>query len=120
MNGADGEQYRSPVSTGTGNWVMAALKLSDFTPSSVWGNQSGNKVLDLKGIESVELDLTGNQGAGDLRIRNIVFSLFSNRGEVRPVVRQEGQPGEVSGQRPAMQGYPARNGNRSPSSVIRR
>ncbi len=91
VNGSDGEQYRSPTQSGTGGWRMYDLKLSDFSPSTVWGNQSGNKVLDLKGIESVEMDLIGNQGTGDIRIRNILFSLYSKRGEVHPVSRGEGQ-----------------------------
>jgi hypothetical protein len=73
VNGADGEQYLSPVITGSGRWQIYQIKLSDFTLSNVWGNQNGNKTLDLKGVDSLELNLPGNQGKGDFSIMSIVF-----------------------------------------------
>jgi class 3 adenylate cyclase len=86
VNGADGEQYRSPVIVGTGNWQIYQIKLSDFTLSTVWGNQNGNKVLDLKGIDSMELDLPGGQGTGDFNIGSLIFMKYFNS-DVVPVQR---------------------------------
>jgi class 3 adenylate cyclase len=76
VNGADGEQYRSPMITGTGNWQNYQIKLADFTLSSNWGNQSGNKVLNLTAIESAQFDFPPNQGPGNFNITSVVFTKF--------------------------------------------
>ena len=96
VNGADGEQYQSPVITGCGKWKVYQIKLSEFIPSTVWGNQNGNKVLDLKAIDSLELDIPANQGAGDFLIMSIVFGKFNGTTTdkfVVPVMRGTPPPG---------------------------
>ncbi len=92
VSGTDGEQYQSPVMKGWGKWKIYQIKLSEFSPSPVWGNQNGNKVLDLNAIDSLELDLPPNQGAGDFKIMSIVFDKFNPEKRDRiivPVLRSD-------------------------------
>jgi class 3 adenylate cyclase len=77
VNGADGEQYQSPVIIGCGKWKFYQIKLSEFSPSTFWGNQNGNKVLDLQAIDSLELDIPANQGEGSVHILSISFGKFN-------------------------------------------
>ncbi len=102
VNGADGEQYQSPVITGFGKWKVYQIKLSEFIPSAVWGNQNGNKVLDLKSIDSLGLDIPANQGTGDFRIMSIVFGKLNpgNRDKmIVPVLRGAPPGGNPAGTR---------------------
>ena len=73
LAGADGESYALPMLIGRGAWTVYRLPLSELEPRTNWGNQHGNRVLDLQAIAAVDLHVGGAQGAGELRIRQINF-----------------------------------------------
>lgn len=71
--GADGESYAFPPFTGTGKWEDYRVDLSELELRSVWGNQHGNKILDLQALSDVEFYLPGKQGAGKILVKDLVF-----------------------------------------------
>jgi hypothetical protein len=73
LAGADGESYTLPMLIGRGTWTVYRLSLSEIEPRTNWGNQRGNRVLDLQAIASIDLHIGGAQGAGELEIRQINF-----------------------------------------------
>lgn len=72
-NGADGESYISPVFLGGDRAVEYTVLFKDFTSRSVWGNQNGNKTIDLQGLYNIELYIEGKQGNGIVLIKDINF-----------------------------------------------
>ncbi len=73
QNGADGESYSFPPFTGTGKWEDYRVDLSELELRNSWGNQKGNKILDTQAISDVQLYLPGNQGAGRMLVKDLVF-----------------------------------------------
>lgn len=73
QNGADGESYSFPAFTGTGKWEDYRVDLSELELRDSWGNQKGNKILDMQAISDVQFYLPGNQGAGRMLVKDLVF-----------------------------------------------
>ena len=72
-NGADGESYSFPPFTGTGKWEDYRVDLSELERRPDWGNQHGNNILDLQALSDVQFYLPGNQGAGRMLVKDLVF-----------------------------------------------
>ena len=73
QNGADGESYSFPPMTGTGKWEDYRVDLSELERRTTWGNQHGNNILDLQALSDVDFYLPGNQGAGRMLVKDLVF-----------------------------------------------
>ncbi len=73
MNGADGESYSFPSFTGTGHWQTYTVHFEDLELRTAFGNQKGNKILDLQGLSTVDFFIPGGQGSGRLILRNLQF-----------------------------------------------
>ncbi len=70
-NGADGESYSSDEAYGTGKMEDYYYYFDSFNIRPVWGNQSGNKTIDLQAINDLEIAIPGRQGAGTIIIEKI-------------------------------------------------
>lgn len=73
VDGADGESYAFPVMAGTGKWEDYRVDLSELDRRTNWGNQHGNDILDLQALSDVEFCLSGDQGAGRMLVKDLVF-----------------------------------------------
>jgi hypothetical protein len=73
QNGADGESYSFPPMEGTGKWEDYRVDLSELEKRNSWGNQHGNNILDLQALGDVEFYLPGNQAAGRMLVKDLVF-----------------------------------------------
>jgi hypothetical protein len=73
QDGADGESYSFPPFTGTGKWEDYRVDLSELERRTNWGNQHGNNLLDLQALSDVQFYLPGNQGAGRMLVKDLVF-----------------------------------------------
>ncbi len=72
-NGADGESYSADESFGNGKIIYYNYNFEDFNIRPIYGNQTGNKTIDLQAINDMEIALPGNQGAGTITINSIEF-----------------------------------------------
>lgn len=78
-DGSDGESFVFTTEAGaqrlkaTQQWVSYELPLTRRVPNVDYGNQKGNKRMDLGGIESVSFLIGGKQGKGLLEIRELKF-----------------------------------------------
>ncbi len=73
INGSDGELYLFPGFVGAGRWKKYHADLADLKPDIFYGNQKGNNILDLQAICTVNFRLSGSQGRGQFKVRNVVF-----------------------------------------------
>ena len=71
LDGADGEQYVFPFQTASGAWEDVTIHFSDLQPKLWWGNQAGNRVLDLQSVNSINILLPQKQGKGHLSIERV-------------------------------------------------
>ncbi|MDP3786875.1 MAG: discoidin domain-containing protein [Candidatus Omnitrophota bacterium] len=71
VNGADGESFNSETYVGTGNIEEYDYPFNLFKLRNVYGNQGGNKTLDLQAIRNIDLYFPGNSGAGECDIYGI-------------------------------------------------
>jgi hypothetical protein len=71
--GADGERFNGAEWQGTGQTKSYTANLADLKLNEGYGNQAGNKRLDLKGIDSVEIFIPGVAVAGEIEIASITF-----------------------------------------------
>jgi hypothetical protein len=74
VNGSDGEAYLFSELRGSGHWQRYHVDLRELERRGNWGNQHGNQILDLSGLETVDLMIPGSQGSGVIRMRSIVFN----------------------------------------------
>jgi hypothetical protein len=75
VNGADGETYSFPSFTGMGKWETYLIELGELECRTAWGNQNGNKILDLQGFGNVEFYLPANQGTGRMLVKDLEFKV---------------------------------------------
>lgn len=66
VGGADGESYSSATFVGTGAAQRVEFKWDQAELRASWGNQHGNRTLDLQAVSGLDLALPGQQGAGAL------------------------------------------------------
>jgi hypothetical protein len=71
--GSDGESYEFPPFFGTGKRETYVVDLHELERRSAYGNQHGNQMLDLQALASVDLDIPGKQGSGEIRIVSLAF-----------------------------------------------
>lgn len=69
--GADGESYSSPVFVGSGEAQTIAVPWDQLELRQYWGEQRGNRTVDVQAITAVDLSLGGGQGAGSLWIESV-------------------------------------------------
>jgi len=72
--GSDGESYEFPALTGTGKTESYVVDLHELERRTSYGNQSGNQVLDLQALATVDLYIPGKQGSGEIRISAVNFT----------------------------------------------
>jgi agarase len=70
-NGADGESYSSDEAFGTGKTTDYYFDFNSFNLRPVWGNQAGNKIIDLQAINDIEIAIPGNQYSGVITVESI-------------------------------------------------
>ena len=70
-NGADGESYSSDEAYGTGKVEDYYFDFDTFNIRPVWGNQTGNKTVDLQAINDFEISIPGRQNTGTAVIEKI-------------------------------------------------
>lgn len=73
VNGADGESFNSDPDAGTGKIETYDYPFEQFLIRNVYGNQNGNKLLDLQAIRNIDLYFSGNNGAGECNIYEITL-----------------------------------------------
>ncbi len=73
VNGADGECYFFPGYTGTGKWETYKINLEDLELRTEWGNQHGNRILDMQAIAHVDFYIPGLQGGGKILVKDMEF-----------------------------------------------
>lgn len=71
INGADGEGFTSESCIGSGKIEEYDFPLSRFTVRNSYGNQSGNKILDLQAVRNIDLYFPGNNGTGQCDIYEV-------------------------------------------------
>lgn len=71
--GADGESLNAEIYTGTGEIEEYEYPFNLFKLRNAYGNQSGNKTLDLQAIRNIDLYFPGNNGTGECDIYEIVL-----------------------------------------------
>lgn len=72
--GADGETFYvdlSPDKSENAEGHLYKFQLTDLTPSTMYGNQSGNNHLDLQAIHSITLKFAGFEGSGIATIHSL-------------------------------------------------
>ena len=74
-DGADGESFVSPPLTGAGQWKDYDVDLADMTRRPEWGNQAGNRILDLQAIESMDFAVGGGQGKAVLAVKSVELAV---------------------------------------------
>ncbi len=72
-NGADGEFYNGPLRNGTGKWTLYEVAMEDFIRNIYSGNQTGNGSIDMCGLGTVGVQITGASGKGDFFMDDIWF-----------------------------------------------
>ncbi len=72
-NGADGESYSTDEDFGNSRITEYTYNFEDFNIRSIYGNQTGNHILDLQAINDIEISIPGSQGTGTILIENIQF-----------------------------------------------
>ncbi len=73
VGGADGEGWNSPTYVGTGQRQTVRFDLAQAELRGSWGDQHGNKTVDLQAIKSLDLAIAGNQGSGELKLYRVRF-----------------------------------------------
>ncbi|MDD5311189.1 MAG: discoidin domain-containing protein [Candidatus Omnitrophica bacterium] len=73
VNGADGESFGSESNDGTGKVETYEFPFDELTIRNMYGNQSGNKTLDLQAVRNIDLYFPGNTGAGECDIYEVTL-----------------------------------------------
>ena len=73
VRGADGESFTSPALKGNGERKKYMLDLGKFKVRLEFGNQNGNKMIDLQAIKNIDLYIPSRGGAGHAEIYGITF-----------------------------------------------
>lgn len=66
--GADGECFATETFEGTGRVETYRVALGDFFLRLSYGNQAGNRTIDLQALRGLEIYLPGGQGKGTLEL----------------------------------------------------
>lgn len=73
VNGADGESFTSESNEGTGKIEAYDCPFDQFIFRNVYGNQSGNKTVDLQAVRNIDLYFPGVNGTGECDIYEITL-----------------------------------------------
>ncbi len=73
VNGADGEGFASETGDGTGKTETYEFTFEEFTIRNMYGNQGGNKTLDLQAVRNFDLYFPGNNGKGECDIYEVTL-----------------------------------------------
>ena len=73
INGADGESFASESNDGTGKVETYEFPFDRFTIRNMYGNQGGNKTLDLQAVRNIDLYFPGNGGTGECDIYEVTL-----------------------------------------------
>lgn len=69
---ADGEAYQGPEMAGTGRMTRYEIELEQMTPNTGYGNQRGNKVVDVQAVDHLGFYFPSRQ-KGSLEVKSVVF-----------------------------------------------
>lgn len=70
---SDGESFTSEPLTGKGKFIEYRLNFRDFLLRFSWGNQDGNRRMDLEAMKSLDIYIPGLSGTGAIRIKSITL-----------------------------------------------
>ncbi|MDD5270432.1 MAG: discoidin domain-containing protein [Candidatus Omnitrophica bacterium] len=73
VRGADGESFTSEPNSGAGKIEVLEYPFDQFMLRSVYGNQSGNRTLDLQAVRNIDLYFPGNSGDGTCDIYEVTL-----------------------------------------------
>ena len=73
VNGSDAEAFFLESQKGTGNWASYRIDMTEPDLRANWGNQNGNRILDLQSISAIDFQIGGNQGNGVMEIKRVRF-----------------------------------------------
>ena len=73
FGGADGESWASPYYTGTGKPQVLRFVIAEAEARPYWGNQHGNKTIDLQAVGNLDIAIGGAQGKGSLQVTRVSF-----------------------------------------------
>ncbi len=66
--GSDGETYLIGEMLGRGSRQVIRFSFDELGRNNGWGNQNGNRTIDLQAIMGIDVSIPGNQGKGKLTI----------------------------------------------------
>lgn len=72
--GDDGESFKSKPVYGKGGRFTYQINLNELLPRTKWGNQKGQKRVDMHALKGLALFLRDGQGIGVIRIYSLKFS----------------------------------------------
>ncbi len=73
VKGADGESFSSEPNVGDGVVMTYDYPFDQFMIRTIYGNQSGNKTVDLQAIRNFDLYFPGNSGDGTCEIYEVTL-----------------------------------------------
>lgn len=73
ISGSDAEAFTSKLQKGTGKWSSYRIDLTNLALMIDWGNQMGNRILDLQSTSKVDFKISGRLGKGMMKIKQIRF-----------------------------------------------
>jgi len=73
VNGADGESFTTDSDVGTGKIETYDYPFEQFSIRNVYGNQNGNRLLDLQAIRNFDIYFPGNNGEGECDIYEVTL-----------------------------------------------
>ena len=73
VGGADGESWGSATYTGTGQPQTLSFDIAEAEARPYWGNQHGNKTIDLQAIKNLDITIAGAQGKGEMKVIRVRF-----------------------------------------------
>ena len=74
VRGSDGESWELPMVQGRGGIATYNFPLEDATPRLHWGNQRGNRTLDLQSLDRFSLYLPPGADPARISIESVTFS----------------------------------------------
>ena len=74
LRGSDGESWELPMVQGRGGIATYTFPLEEATPRLHWGNQRGNRTLDLQSLDRLSIYLPPGANPARLYIKSLAFS----------------------------------------------
>jgi hypothetical protein len=73
VNGSDAEAFIFGIRNGTGKWSPYRIDMTDLDLRTLWGNQKGNRILDLQSTSLLEFQVAGGKKKGMMEIKRVRF-----------------------------------------------